>query len=162
MDRGILSTIYVRSAGYKVDDIMDCWKTRFADSPFVNPVDHLPSTKHVSGTNFVQIDGASVRRANGVGLCDRQSGQRGERCSDSKHERHVRSRRKNGAGITLTVAIGRPLRSLLSGFVAGGGLVFSTGSGGKLEHGARVRPSRDLALRKHSESESGIHRKSKP
>ncbi|MEM8669928.1 MAG: N-acetyl-gamma-glutamyl-phosphate reductase [Planctomycetota bacterium] len=54
MDRGILSTIYVRGGG-GATAVMECWKTSFADSAFVNVVDHLPATKHVSGTNFVQI-----------------------------------------------------------------------------------------------------------
>ena len=55
MDRGILSTIYVRSKTHRADDVMHCWQERFADSAFVKPVDHLPSTKHVAGTNFVQM-----------------------------------------------------------------------------------------------------------
>ncbi len=55
MDRGILSTIYVRSASHSADDVMRCWKKQFADSKFVKPVDHLPATKHVAGTNYVQM-----------------------------------------------------------------------------------------------------------
>lgn len=54
MDRGILSTIYVHSKS-EVSDIMECWRTKYADSPFVHPVDHLPATKFVSGTNHVQM-----------------------------------------------------------------------------------------------------------
>ena len=54
MDRGILSTIYVRSQS-KASDLLNCWRQRYADSPFVQAVDHLPATKHVSGTNFVQM-----------------------------------------------------------------------------------------------------------
>jgi N-acetyl-gamma-glutamyl-phosphate reductase len=55
MDRGILSTIYVRPKSANVDKIMKCWQTRFKDSAFIHPVHHLPSTKHVSGTNHVQM-----------------------------------------------------------------------------------------------------------
>lgn len=55
MDRGILSTIYVRSQSRSADDVMRCWQTRFADSKFVVPVGHLPATKHVAGTNYVQM-----------------------------------------------------------------------------------------------------------
>lgn len=55
MDRGILSTIYVRPKGNNASDMMACWSERFAKCPFVTPVDHLPATKHVSGTNFVQM-----------------------------------------------------------------------------------------------------------
>ena len=54
MDRGILSTIYVRGRGTG-DEMMECWKQAYADSPFVQVVDHLPATKHVAGTNFVQM-----------------------------------------------------------------------------------------------------------
>lgn len=34
---------------------MACWQDRFADSAFIQPVDHLPATKHVAGTNYVQM-----------------------------------------------------------------------------------------------------------
>ena len=54
MDRGILSTIYVKPTG-SARDVMQCWLDTFSSSPFVIPVDHLPATKHVSGTNFVQL-----------------------------------------------------------------------------------------------------------
>jgi N-acetyl-gamma-glutamyl-phosphate reductase len=54
MDRGILSTIYVRST-HSAQQIIGCWRERFADSAFVKPVDHLPATKHVAGTNYVQM-----------------------------------------------------------------------------------------------------------
>lgn len=54
MDRGILSTIYVRS-DRSAAALMDCWKSAYADSAFVRAVDHLPATKHVAGTNFVQM-----------------------------------------------------------------------------------------------------------
>ena len=56
MDRGILSTIYVRPrAGVSKDEIMDCWNEKFSQSQFVNAVSHLPATKHVAGTNYVQM-----------------------------------------------------------------------------------------------------------
>ena len=55
MDRGILSTIYVRPTSATVDNIMECWQDRFQNSAFVHPVPHLPSTKHVAGTNHVQM-----------------------------------------------------------------------------------------------------------
>jgi N-acetyl-gamma-glutamyl-phosphate reductase len=54
MDRGILSTIYVRSSK-PASELMDAWREAYADAPFVKVVDHLPATKHVSGTNFVQL-----------------------------------------------------------------------------------------------------------
>lgn len=63
MSRGILSTIYVRSADSKpgqslsetADRIMQCWRDCYAAHPFVSPVGHLPATAHVSGTNYVQM-----------------------------------------------------------------------------------------------------------
>ena len=55
MDRGILSTIYVRPTSASVDSIMECWQERFQNSAFVHAVPHLPSTKHVAGTNHVQM-----------------------------------------------------------------------------------------------------------
>ncbi|TWU24374.1 N-acetyl-gamma-glutamyl-phosphate reductase [Novipirellula galeiformis] len=55
MDRGILSTIYVRPRNIHAAEVMACWRKQYADSPFVNAVDHLPATKHVSGTNYVQM-----------------------------------------------------------------------------------------------------------
>lgn len=56
MDRGILSTIYVRpTTGSTADSVMACWEKAYTSHPFVGPVDHLPATKHVAGTNFVQM-----------------------------------------------------------------------------------------------------------
>lgn len=55
MDRGILSTIYVRRKAANAESVMKCWADRYAASPFVCPVEHLPATKHVTGTNFVQM-----------------------------------------------------------------------------------------------------------
>lgn len=56
MDRGILSTIYVRpKPGVDAAAVMEAWKVRYADCPFVTPVSHLPSTKHVASTNYVQM-----------------------------------------------------------------------------------------------------------
>ena len=55
MDRGILSTIYVRPRNSSAKQVMECWREQYADCPFVTPVDHLPATKHVAGTNHVQM-----------------------------------------------------------------------------------------------------------
>ena len=54
MDRGILSTIYVRSE-HDATEILNLWRDRYADSTFVQTVNHLPATKHVAGTNYVQM-----------------------------------------------------------------------------------------------------------
>lgn len=55
MDRGILSTIYVRPRSATAADMIAAWQETYAESPFVNAVEHLPATKHVSGTNQVQL-----------------------------------------------------------------------------------------------------------
>ncbi|WP_047816319.1 N-acetyl-gamma-glutamyl-phosphate reductase [Rhodopirellula islandica] len=61
MDRGILSTIYVKPAGKagSVEDavraMMSLLRDTYADQPCVHVVDHLPATKYVAGTNQVQI-----------------------------------------------------------------------------------------------------------
>ena len=56
MERGILSTLYVRPRrGASAEDVMACWRERYAGEPFVHPVDHLPATRHVSGSNRVQL-----------------------------------------------------------------------------------------------------------
>jgi len=55
MDRGILSTIYVRPRNATPDDVMQAWQKFYRDSPFIHPVEHLPATKHVANTNHVQM-----------------------------------------------------------------------------------------------------------
>lgn len=57
MDRGILSTIYVRPTTDSNDalEVMECWHETYKASVFVNAVDHFPATKHVAGTNYVQM-----------------------------------------------------------------------------------------------------------
>lgn len=60
MDRGILSTIYVRPRSIDAEGVLKLWQGAYADAPFVHVVDHLPATKHVAGTNHVQM---TVRRA---------------------------------------------------------------------------------------------------
>ncbi|TWT79092.1 N-acetyl-gamma-glutamyl-phosphate reductase [Planctomycetes bacterium CA13] len=55
MDRGILSTIYVKPKKSTAAEVMACWEQQYAECPFVTPVAHLPATKHVSGTNHVQM-----------------------------------------------------------------------------------------------------------
>lgn len=59
MDRGILSTIYVRPTSGDPNDaaerVTETWRQRYAKCPFVSVVDHLPATKHVLMTNRVQM-----------------------------------------------------------------------------------------------------------
>jgi N-acetyl-gamma-glutamyl-phosphate reductase len=63
MDRGILSTIYVRPRG-DVDEerILDVLREAYGEEPFVRVVDHLPGTKETVGTNFCDI---TARRVGG-------------------------------------------------------------------------------------------------
>lgn len=56
MDRGILSTIYVKPRGsVSANQIRDCLQSFYDKQPFVRVVGHLPSTKFVAHTNYVDI-----------------------------------------------------------------------------------------------------------
>jgi len=62
MDRGILSTIYVQTAGDSTEDqLMDCLNEFYRDEPFVRVTSQIPTTKDVSGTNFCDITVRSCR-----------------------------------------------------------------------------------------------------
>ncbi len=64
MDRGILATIYARPTGNQSDaELLGVMREFYAGKPFVHVVDHLPTTKDVSGTNYVHM---TVRRTKGV------------------------------------------------------------------------------------------------
>ncbi len=60
MDRGILSTIYVRpSAGAIAKGglarVAEVWQQHYGGEAFVHAVQHIPATKHVAHTNHVQM-----------------------------------------------------------------------------------------------------------
>jgi N-acetyl-gamma-glutamyl-phosphate reductase len=58
MNRGIISTHYVRLAGEaNVDDLRDCLQERYAEEPFVRVVAEgiAPATRHVRGSNHCLI-----------------------------------------------------------------------------------------------------------
>jgi N-acetyl-gamma-glutamyl-phosphate reductase len=56
MDRGILSTIYVRpSERVTANQARACLDAFYAKEPFVRVVSHLPATKHVAHTNYCDI-----------------------------------------------------------------------------------------------------------
>lgn len=56
MDRGILSTIYVRPKDHVTpNQVRECLSTFYDTQPFIRVVSHLPATKHVSGTNYCDI-----------------------------------------------------------------------------------------------------------
>ena len=56
MERGILSTIYVhKAAGASPNQIRECLNTYYDASSFVRVVSHLPATRFVARTNYVDI-----------------------------------------------------------------------------------------------------------
>jgi N-acetyl-gamma-glutamyl-phosphate reductase len=56
MDRGILSTIYVRPTGHvTANQIRECLSAYYASHPFVRVVSHCPATKFVTHTNYCDI-----------------------------------------------------------------------------------------------------------
>ncbi len=56
MERGILSTIYVRAAANATaNQIRECLSTFYDDKPFVRVVGHLPATRFVTRTNYCDI-----------------------------------------------------------------------------------------------------------
>lgn len=62
MDRGILSTLYLRpQQGVTLEEIESALTSFYRDETFVRISPDLPATKHVSGTNFCDI---AVRQCN--------------------------------------------------------------------------------------------------
>jgi N-acetyl-gamma-glutamyl-phosphate reductase len=56
MERGILSTIYVHPAtGVTANQIRECLTSYYPLDGFVRVVSHLPATKYVARTNYVDI-----------------------------------------------------------------------------------------------------------
>jgi len=62
MDRGILTTAYSRPTREVTDaELIAALCEAYAGEPFIRVVDHLPATKHVSGTNLCDITARVVR-----------------------------------------------------------------------------------------------------
>lgn len=62
MDRGILSTIYADpKSSLSQEKALSILRDFYKDAPFVQVVEHLPATKHVSGTNYCHITARVVR-----------------------------------------------------------------------------------------------------
>jgi N-acetyl-gamma-glutamyl-phosphate reductase len=62
MDRGILSTIYVRPRRPVSDgDVLQVLREAYAEERFVRVVDHLPGTKDTVNTNFCDLTARVVR-----------------------------------------------------------------------------------------------------
>jgi N-acetyl-gamma-glutamyl-phosphate reductase len=65
MNRGILSTIYVRCTKAKPEDLHAILSKSYADEPFVHvlPFGGFPQTRHVRGSNMTYLGVAADRRA---------------------------------------------------------------------------------------------------
>ena len=62
MDRGILSTIYIRPKQLIAEgEVMAILRQAYAGERFIRIVDHLPATKDTVGTNFIDITARVVR-----------------------------------------------------------------------------------------------------
>jgi len=56
MDRGILCTMYAEPAQPAgVEELLDAMRRYYDGRPFVRVVEHLPATKHVTGTNYCDM-----------------------------------------------------------------------------------------------------------
>jgi N-acetyl-gamma-glutamyl-phosphate reductase len=62
MDRGILTTIYATPMrSFSEEQLLDLYRAYYAQAPFVRVVNHLPATRYVSGTNFLDLTVRVVR-----------------------------------------------------------------------------------------------------
>jgi len=62
MDRGIFSTIYATPhRPLTQSQLLDLYRSYYVQAPFVRVVDHLPATKHTTGTNFLDVTLRVVR-----------------------------------------------------------------------------------------------------
>jgi N-acetyl-gamma-glutamyl-phosphate reductase len=62
MDRGIFSTIYATPRRAMTEgELMGLYREYYARAPFVRVVDHLPATKHTTGTNYLDLTVRVVR-----------------------------------------------------------------------------------------------------
>ena len=62
IDRGIHASIYATPNGPAVEhDLLDLYRTFYAESPFVRIVNHPPGTKDSAGSNFIDITLRVVR-----------------------------------------------------------------------------------------------------
>jgi N-acetyl-gamma-glutamyl-phosphate reductase len=71
MDRGIFSTIYaVPNRSFSESQLLELYRTYYAQSPFVRVVPQLPATKDSVGTNFLDITVRVVRDRVLVLVCE--------------------------------------------------------------------------------------------
>jgi N-acetyl-gamma-glutamyl-phosphate reductase len=71
MNRGILSTIYVRGRNASAEDLHAILLKRYANEPFVHvlPFGRIPQTRHVRGSNMTFIGVAKDRRERRAIVC---------------------------------------------------------------------------------------------
>src|SRR5262249_42317357 len=56
MDRGIFTTIYAKPYRQQSQpELLELYRAYFARAPFIRVVEHLPATKHTTGTNFLDV-----------------------------------------------------------------------------------------------------------
>jgi len=62
MDRGIFTTIYATPHRLlSQSELLELFRAYYARAPFVRVVEHLPATKHTTGTNFLDVTVRVVR-----------------------------------------------------------------------------------------------------
>jgi len=71
MDRGIFSTIYALPRRLLSErELVEMYRSYYANAPFVRVVEHLPATKDCAGTNFFDVTVRVVRDAIVVLACE--------------------------------------------------------------------------------------------
>ena len=112
MNRGILSTIYLRGArGSSVEDLHAILSKNYAKEPFVHvlPFGQTPQTRHVRGSNMTFI-GVAKDRVTRPGHRHFGAGQSGEgrlRPGSSEHEPNAGLSRDHGTGADRIVSVTR-------------------------------------------------------
>ena len=71
MDRGIFSTIYALPRRMLTEgELLEMYRSYYVHSPFIRVVDHLPSSKDCTGSNFLDVTVRLVRDAIVVLVCE--------------------------------------------------------------------------------------------
>jgi N-acetyl-gamma-glutamyl-phosphate reductase len=71
MDRGIFTTIYTTPHRLlSQPELLELYRAYYARAPFVRVVDHLPATKHTTGTNFLDVTVRVVRNRFVILACE--------------------------------------------------------------------------------------------
>jgi N-acetyl-gamma-glutamyl-phosphate reductase len=71
MDRGIFTTIYATPRRSVTEaQLLEMYRAYYAGAPFIRVVEHLPATKHTTGTNFLDVSLRVVRDRIVVLVCE--------------------------------------------------------------------------------------------